>query len=101
MAKKNSMMPVLDVAIDGKVIRVEPEYGDAIAYELRVGKPKNGVPPMNQAPLVWMSWLGWHRLRKLGIYRGSFQTFCEEVEEVTTVEDDDADPTEAEPLTSA
>lgn len=86
---------------EGEPYTVQVINQDMVAYETTAYRHK--WPPMEKAPISWLSFLAWHAARRTGRIDGAkgYDTFRDEVLSVAAEDDegdaDDVDPTEPGP----
>lgn len=81
--------PRLAIQLDGTddPVEVQTRQSDLILYERTAGKHK--WPSLGQAPLLWLTFIGWAAMRRQGLTDLLFDPFVEQVVGIENLTDDD------------
>jgi predicted RNA-binding protein with PUA domain len=73
-------------------ITVQTDNRDMVAYDLH--RARSQWPKLDEAPILWMTFLGWHAMKRTGVTAEKFEDFNDRCAQVTGV---DADGNALEP----
>lgn len=80
---------------DGSTEQVRADQRDCVAYELKQRIGTNRA--LDEQPVVFMRWIAWHALKRLG----KTDLTREQFEKVTVSVDSDEGPEDADPTSAA
>ena len=65
---------------------VQTDNRDALRFDLIRGR--KGWPAMSDAPMLWMSCLAWHALKRSGVTSDDVEDYLDKIVQLTTIDDD-------------
>ena len=94
MGDRKLTSPRLRVIRDGHDdLEVQTNNADMVLWDLTRPKQRPPWPGFQDAPILWLTFLGWAAARRTGaIEQGlTFESWCDAVLEVSTIDDPDAE----------
>ena len=93
-------MTMKDIKLSSPRLRVtvEDEGGALVQYDVQTSnadmirfdllRQRKGWPSMKEAPMLWMTVLAWHALKRSGKAGDDFEAYADRIVELTTIDED-------------